>query len=47
MSRLPSAPTLFTIHTEEILSEWNTDNVREIQLTRNREIKTLLLQMNR
>jgi hypothetical protein len=38
----PFSPSLFNIYINEILSEWNTDNIQETQLTRNKEIKTLL-----
>jgi hypothetical protein len=38
----PLSPTLFNIYINEIISKWNTDNVKGIQITRNKEIKTLL-----
>jgi hypothetical protein len=38
----PLCPTLFNIYINEIISKWNTDDVKGIQITRDKEIKTIL-----
>jgi hypothetical protein len=38
----PLSPTLFNTYINKILPEWNTNNIGGIQLTRNKEIKTLV-----
>jgi hypothetical protein len=38
----PLSPTPFNMYINEIFSEWSTGNIQGMQLTRNKEIKTLL-----
>jgi DNA replication protein DnaD len=37
-----SRGALFDVYINEILKEWNTNNIKGIQITRKKEIKTLL-----
>jgi hypothetical protein len=37
----PLPPTLFSVDINEILLEWNTNNVQGMQLTRNKEVKII------
>jgi hypothetical protein len=43
----PVSPTLFNIYINEIISEWNTDDIKGLKISRNKEIKTLLLLMTK
>jgi hypothetical protein len=38
----PLSPTLFNVYINEIISEWNTDDMKGLRISRNKEIKTLL-----